>query len=107
KLLRGGEKLSWTINTAMAWPSYMVFEHQLRRELRRDFHEHRFDLIHRITPVSPTLGSPLAALVDTPMMIGPLNGGLPWPKEYPELVRQEREWLVPLRKAYRALPYYR
>lgn len=107
KVLRGGDKLSWTINTAMAWPSYMVFEHQLHRELRVDFWHQRFDLIHRVTPVSPTLSSPLASLVDVPMLIGPLNGGLPWPKAFPELVRQEREWLVPLRQAYRALPFYR
>src|SRR5437588_6613615 len=25
KFLRGGQSLSWTIDTAMAWPSYMVF----------------------------------------------------------------------------------
>ena len=41
------------------------------------------------------------------MLIGPLNGGLPWPKDYPELRKQEKEWLVPVRKAYRYLPYYR
>src|SRR5690606_30667588 len=33
--------------------------------------------------------------------------GLAWPKEHPELVAQEREWLVPLRRAYRFLPYHR
>ena len=41
------------------------------------------------------------------MLLGPLNGGLPWPRAYPELRRQEREWLVPVRKLYRYLPYYR
>lgn len=107
KLLRGGEGLSWTINTAMAWPSYMVFEHQLYGQLHRELAEGRFDLIHRVTPLSPTLPSPLASMVKTPMLLGPLNGGLPWPRQYPELRRQEREWLVPLRHAYRSLPFYR
>lgn len=41
------------------------------------------------------------------MLIGPLNGGLPWPVEYPELRQREREWLAPLRGAYRWLPYHR
>jgi len=41
------------------------------------------------------------------MMMGPLNGGLPWPKEFPDLARQEREWIAGLRPAYRALPYFR
>jgi glycosyltransferase involved in cell wall biosynthesis len=105
-LLRGGEKLSWTINTAMAWPSYMVFERAVYHRFGHDLEAGRFDLIHRITPLTPTMGSPLASMTRVPMVIGPLNGGLPWPKEYPELRSQEREWLVPLRKAYRLLPFY-
>jgi glycosyltransferase involved in cell wall biosynthesis len=107
RLLRGGTALSWTIDTAMAWPSYMVFEHELFRQFRRRLERGQYDLIHRVTPLTPTMGSPLANLVPVPMLLGPLNGGLPWPKEYPELRRKEREWLVPLRNLYRHLPYYR
>jgi glycosyltransferase involved in cell wall biosynthesis len=105
--LRGGDKMAWTIDTAMAWPSYIVFEHCVHRRFARDLRAGRFDLIHRVTPLSPIMGSPLAQKTATPMLIGPLNGGLPWPKEYPELRRQEREWLIPLRQLYRLLPYYR
>ncbi len=107
KLLRGGKTLSWTTNMAMAWPAYICFERQVFKQFRNSLKESRFDLIHRITPVSPTLGSPLAGRVKVPMILGPLNGGLPWPKQYPELRRQEREWLVPLRGLYKWLPYYR
>jgi len=105
-LVRGGQGLSWTIDTAMAWPAYMAFEHQLHRRLERWLACGAFDLIHRITPLSPTMGSPLAAWTEVPMLIGPLNGGLPWPAEYPELRSQEREWLVPLRNLYKRLPFY-
>jgi glycosyltransferase involved in cell wall biosynthesis len=107
RLLRGGESLSWTIDTAMGWPSYVAFEKDLEARFRRPLREGAFDLVHRVTPLSPTAGSPLASQTDVPMMIGPLNGGLPWPREYPELRRKEREWLVPLRGLYRRLPYYR
>ena len=106
-ILRRGNSLSWTTDMALGWPSYMVFEQEVYRLFRRQFDEHAFDLIHRVTPLSPTMGSPLASLVDVPMIVGPLNGGLPWPKDYPELRAQEREWLVPLRSAYKCLPYYR
>jgi glycosyltransferase involved in cell wall biosynthesis len=37
-------------------------------------------------------------------MLGPLNGGVPWPKEYPELRAAEREWLYPFRNVYKSLP---
>jgi len=106
-VIRGGQALSWTIDTAMAWPSYMVFEEAVFRRFGAALQEGRFDLVHRVTPLTPTQGSPLAKFSRTPMLVGPLNGGLPWPKEFPELRRQEREWLVPLRKAYTWLPYYR
>jgi glycosyltransferase involved in cell wall biosynthesis len=105
-LVRGGQSLSWTIDTAMAWPAYMAFERQLYRRLERRLKKGDFDLIHRVTPLTPTMGSPLASLTDVPMLVGPLNGGLPWPAEYPELRHQEREWLVPLRDLYKRLPFY-
>src|SRR4051794_557473 len=72
RLLRGGTALSWTIDTAMAWPSYMVFENQLHGSLRRPLRDGDFDLIHRVTPLTPTMGSPLAGMVDVPMLVGPL-----------------------------------
>jgi len=107
RLIRGGDQLGWTIDTAMAWPSYVVFEHLVRERLGRKLQAGEFDLIHRVTPLSPTAVSPLAARTDLPMIAGPLNGGLRWPKEFPELIRREREWLVPLRRAYKLLPYHR
>jgi len=107
RLLRGGDQLGWTIDTALAWPSYVVFEHMLRHRLGRRFERGDFDLIHRVTPLSPTAVSPLAAKTKVPMIAGPLNGGLRWPKEFPELIRREREWLVPLRNLYKWLPYHR
>ena len=107
RLLRGGDQLGWTIDTAMAWPSYVVFEHLVWSKFGRRLRRGDFDLIHRVTPLSPTAVSPLAAKTTVPMIAGPLNGGLPWPKAYPELVRREREWLVPLRGVYKLLPYHR
>jgi len=107
KLLRGGASLGWTTNMAVNWLSYVTFEKMVYRQLSKRVNAGEFDLIHRVTPVSPTMPSPLAALTKVPMIIGPLNGGLPWPKQFPALHRQEREWLAPVRNAYRQLPYYR
>lgn len=107
RLLRGGKSLGWTTNMAVNWPAYVAFELQAARKLKAELHAGAFDIIHRITPVSPTMPSPLATRTDIPMILGPLNGGLPWPKEYPELRGKEREWLVPVRNAYRRLPFYR
>jgi glycosyltransferase involved in cell wall biosynthesis len=105
RLLRGGDGLAWTTDTALAWPSYVAFEDALFRQFGKRLERGEFDLIHRVTPLSPTIPSPLAGCTRVPMLIGPLNGGLPWPREYPELRAREKEWLVPLRGFSRLLPW--
>ena len=42
-----------------------------------------------------------------PFILGPLNGGLPWPEGYGQERDREKEWLVKLREAYRYLPFYK
>ncbi len=107
KLLRGGSTLGWTTMTALALPAYLAFEAAVVREFDDDLRRGRFDLVHRITPVSPTIGSRLPSRGDVPTVLGPLNGGLAWPREHGRLWRQEREWLAPLRPLHRLLPYHR
>jgi glycosyltransferase involved in cell wall biosynthesis len=105
--LRGGEKLAWTLNTALAWPGHIAFEQTVARDFAQQLRRREFDLIHRVTPLTPTIPSPLASRTSVPMILGPLNGGLPWPREFPELIAQEREWLTRMRGCYRLLPYFR
>ena len=107
KLLRGGTGKAWTLDTASMWPSYLIFERMVFNRFSRRLRQSEFDLIHRITPLSPIFASPLAGWTKTPMLIGPLNGGLPFPREFPELSRREREWLKRLRSLYKLMPYYR
>jgi len=107
QLLRGGKTLGWTTNMALAWPGYFLFERLVWKRFRTAIQAGQFDVIHRVTPVSPTLPSPIASWSPIPFVVGPLNGGLAWPDEYPELKKGEREWLIPLRKAYRLLPWHR
>jgi glycosyltransferase involved in cell wall biosynthesis len=105
--LRGGDQVGWTTNIAMNYPSYLAFEWEVWRRFGAAIKAGAFDVIHRITPMSPTLPSPLARETRVPFVLGPLNGGLPWPAGYGAERDREKEWLVKLREAYRYLPFYR
>ena len=105
--LRGGNEVGWTTNIAMNYPSYLAFEWEVWRRFGPDIKAGRFDVVQRITPMSPTLPSPIAREAKVPFILGPLNGGLPWPPGYGKEREREKEWLVKLREAYRYLPFYR
>ena len=108
--LRGGAGKGWTTLMAMAPPSYMYFEHLLWKKFGPRIEAGEFSVVHRLTPLSPTTPSiigPRCRKAGVPFLIGPLNGGVPWPKEFERERREEKEWLSYVRDAYRLLPGYR
>ena len=109
KALRGGTTLGWSTYSALATLAYPFFEKEVWRVFGPRLRAGEFDLVHRITPNSPAVPSLLAkrcADLGVPFVLGPLNGGVPWPKEFAHLRKAEREWLSPLRRVSRWLPGY-
>lgn len=105
--LRMGEGRGWTALQAVSALSYPRFEKLVWTRFGEEIRAGEWDLVHRITPLSPTISSPLArrlAGTGTPFILGPLNGGVPWPPGFDAARRAEREWLSYIRSAYKALP---
>ena len=109
ELLRGGAGKGWTTITAFSALAYYAFEKELWRQFGARICAREFHLVHRITPLSPTHQSLIAkslAKQRIPFVVGPLNGGVPWPKHFIDRQHAEREWLSHIRGIYRLMPGY-
>ena len=108
--LRGGAGKGWTTASAFSSLAYYSFEYTLWSRFRERLQNGEFDLVHRITPLSPTSQSLIArrlAKLDIPFIVGPLNGGVPWPRAFRPRQHAEHEWLAHVRSMYKLLPFYR
>lgn len=108
--LFGRDKQSWTAVMAFGALGYYSFEWQVWKQFESRLRSGEFDVVHRVTPLSPTMQSllsPRLAKLKIPFVLGPLNGGVPWPKRFRKRQYAEREYLSHVRKLYKLLPFYR
>ena len=95
---------------ALEIPLYLYLELKIWRLFRHRIKAKEFQIVHRITPLSPVIPSLLARLCHKngiPFVLGPLNGGLPWPPGSEDIRQKEAEWVSSLRPLKRFLPFYR
>lgn len=99
--------------TAATYPLWVAFEWRAWRRLRRRIRAGEFDVVLRVLPLVSVIPSPFAHFLrrgPIPFVLGPLNGGLPWPSGFPQLDKQKQQagyWVNRLRGAYRYLPFAR
>jgi glycosyltransferase involved in cell wall biosynthesis len=105
--LRSGQDLSEAIRLAL----FFDFERKVWHRFKSDLDGKRFDIVHRITPASSAVPSPMSVWCTSkltskiPFVIGPINGGLPFPPQFRSTQIKGREWLRFIRGANRFLPY--
>ena len=97
------------MKTAFGYPFAMAFEWQAWRQLRRRIAAREFDVVLRVYPMSAVVPSPFARFLRNgpiPFVIGPLNGGLPWPSGFSQIEKQ-RTWIAGFRNLYQFMPFAR
>ena len=64
-----------------------------------------WDIVHAVTPVSPMAATRLTKL-GIPSILGPWNGALASPKNFPEIMQAESKWLYPVRNLGRIIDFF-
>jgi hypothetical protein len=97
--------------TAASYPRHIFFELLAWRQLRTRILSGQFDVVLRILPFNRVFPSPFAWLLrngPVPFVIGPVSGGLPWTKGFPQLDHQKRQdWIWILRRFAGLVPFAR
>lgn len=105
--ITGDPNKAMTFQVALSYPGNIYFEYCVWKQFKHDLKAGIYDLVHRASPMSPTIPSPMAKWSPVPFVIGPVLGGLPWPDVFKDEMRREGEWMNYLRAAHRFMPYYR
>ena len=95
--------------TAFNYIFCLLFEWRAWRQMRPRIMAGNFDVVLRLLPISSVLPSLFAFFLrrgPIPFVIGPINGGLPWPQGFSQADKQ-KEWISNLRGFYRLLPFAR
>jgi glycosyltransferase involved in cell wall biosynthesis len=95
--------------TAFNYPFCLYFEWRTWRRMRQRIKKGDFDVVLRLMPITAVIPSLFPFLLrrgPIPVVIGPINGGLPWPEGFTQANRQ-KEWISNLRNLYRFMPFVR
>ncbi len=95
--------------TAFNYLFCLAFEWRAWQQTRSRIRAGEYDVVLRLLPISSVLPSIFAFFLrrgPIPFVIGPINGGLPWPPGFSQADKQ-KEWISGLRNFYRFLPFAR
>jgi glycosyltransferase involved in cell wall biosynthesis len=95
--------------TPFSYPFSIAFEWFAWRRMRTRIKAGEFDIVLRLSPVNSVLPSALPFFLrnySVPFVIGPVNGGLPWPQGFSQ-ANNQKAWIDRLRSLYRFMPFAR
>jgi len=111
KLMKGYYKLVnpfmnkvWALYHSLSYPIYAEFNRRVYAQFRQDVSAGKYDVVHALTPMIPRYPVKISkACENTPFLLGPVNGGIPYPAGFQNVSVKEYGYLNFLRGVGRAL----
>jgi glycosyltransferase involved in cell wall biosynthesis len=102
-------KVNWPLYNSLTYPIYAEFNYKVYHKFKSKIINEDYDIVHAITPMIPRYPYKIVkACHSTPFLLGPVNGGIPFPPGFREKAREEFAYLNFLRAIGRFLiPGYR
>ena len=104
----GKKGVNWPLINALGYPVYVEFSHRVYQTFQAKVLTGEYDLVHAITPILPRYPVPIVeACKNTPFVLGPVNGGVPFPKKFDKVAQKEFVYFNFLRILGQFIPGYR
>lgn len=100
------KKTNWPLMHAVLYPIYQAFDRDVYDQYSSKIVAGEYDIVHALTPMEPRYPYKIVnACESTPFMLGPVNGGVPYPPgfrkkanaefAYFNFLRSFGRWLIP------------
>lgn len=97
-------RINWPLYHTLTYPVYADFNHRVYKQFSSQIRQGEYDIVHALTPMMPRYPfKAIKACQNTPFLLGPVNGGLPFPEGFKETAKKESANLNFLRAVGRSL----
>jgi len=96
--------MNWPLYHTLSYPIYGEFDNKVYNQFKQEILRGDYDIVHALTPMMPRYPYKVVKVCkNTPFLLGPVNGGLPFPTGFKETAKQESAGLNFLRTLGRSL----
>jgi len=97
-------RINWPLYHTLTYPIYGEFDNRVYQQFKQSILKGEYDIVHALTPMMPRYPHKVVkACTKIPFLLGPVNGGLPFPSGFKETAKQESANLNFLRALGRSL----
>lgn len=89
KLVNRGA-INWPLYHFLNYPLYASFNRLVYKKFHQQVRDGEYDIVHALTPMMPRFPVKISkACTTVPFILGPVNGGVPFPKGFESTARKE------------------